>query len=82
MCNVHPTRTRRFVGGGGTLSSVSTPQPDEGGRFTWVVTWGRPGRRDWKIVHVKAHDADEALQIARDEHPELLPPTAAILGQA
>lgn len=48
--------------------------------FTWIVTWGRPGRRDWKVVHVEAYDADEALQAAREDHPHLLPPDAAILA--
>jgi len=61
--------------------AVSAPQPDASGRFTWVVTWGRPGRRDWKVVHIQAYDADEALQTAREQHPHLLPPDAAILSR-
>jgi hypothetical protein len=53
---------------------------DAAGRHVWVVTWGRPGRRDWKAVLVFAYEADEARHIARDAYPGLLPPDAAVLA--
>ena len=43
----------------------------------WMVTWGRPGRHDWRVEWVVAHDADEALTLAREAHPELLTPRHA-----
>ena len=53
---------------------------DEAGRAVFVVTWGRPGRRDWRAVLVLAYEADEALAVARHAYPELLPPDAAVLA--
>ncbi|HEV7888882.1 MAG TPA: hypothetical protein VGO92_15090 [Acidimicrobiales bacterium] len=53
---------------------------DESGRHVWVVTWGRPGRRDWRAVLVFAFDADEARAVAFDAAPHLLPPDAAVLA--
>jgi hypothetical protein len=44
----------------------------------WLVTWGRPGRVDWRVVRVMAHDAEEALVIARELHPDLPPPQVAL----
>ena len=64
--------------GSDTLSPV--PPTDPEGRFVWVVTWGRPGRRDWRAVLVKAYDADEAKQAARAAAPELLPPEGVVLA--
>lgn len=58
---------------------MSTPT-DDAGRYVWVVTWGRPGRRDWRAVLVKAFDADEARHAARDAYPELLPPEGVVLA--
>jgi hypothetical protein len=58
---------------------VSTPT-DDAGRYVWVVTWGRPGRMDWRAVLVKAYDAEEARQAARDEYPHLLPPEGVVLA--
>ena len=45
-----------------------------------MVTWGRPGRRDWQAVLVLAFDAEEACAIARGAYPALLPPDAAVLA--
>ena len=42
------------------------------------MTWGRPSHGDWAAVLVKAHDPDEALQLAADAHPERFRPTAAV----
>ena len=43
----------------------------------FVVTWGQPGRTDWRAVLVRAGDPDEALVAAREAYPERLPPTVA-----
>lgn len=45
-----------------------------------MVTWGRPGRLDWRAVLVLAFEGDEALAIARHSYPHLLPPDAAVLA--
>jgi hypothetical protein len=64
---------------------VHAPNPgsapaDEQGRYVWVVTWGRPGRRDWQAVLVLAFEADEARAVARLAYPHILPPDAAVLA--
>ena len=51
---------------------------DDQGRFVWVVTWGRPGRVDWRAVLVLAYDADDARQRARHEYPHLLAPEGVV----
>jgi hypothetical protein len=51
---------------------------DKQGRHVFVVTWGRPGRRDWRAVLVLAYDPDEACVTARAAYPDLLPPEAAV----
>lgn len=53
---------------------------DEWGRFVWTVTWGRPGRADWKAVLVVAHDADEALVLATSARPQWLRPQEVFLA--
>lgn len=58
---------------------MSTPTDAEG-RYVWVVTWGRPGRVDWRAVLVKAYDAEEAKQAACDAYPHLLPPEGVVLA--
>ncbi len=53
---------------------------DESGRFVWTVTWGRPGRADWKAVLVLAYDADEAVSLASAARPDWLRPREAFLA--
>ncbi|HVF74291.1 MAG TPA: hypothetical protein VM938_04530 [Acidimicrobiales bacterium] len=53
---------------------------DDGGRFVWTVTWGRPGRADWKALHVLAYDADEAVVLASAARPEWLRPQEVFLA--
>ncbi|MDQ1438965.1 MAG: hypothetical protein QOK43_2594 [Acidimicrobiaceae bacterium] len=53
---------------------------DAQGRYVWVVTWGRPGRTDWRAVLVLAYEAEEACNLARDANRDLLPPDAAVLA--
>lgn len=53
---------------------------DEWGRFVWTVTWGRPGRSDWRAVLVVAHDADEALALASRAHPDWFRPHEVFLA--
>lgn len=48
--------------------------------FVWTVTWGRPGRADWKAVLVVAHDPDEALATAMEARPEWLRPQEVFLA--
>ena len=55
-------------------------QVDGAGRHVWVVTWGKPGRRDWRAVLVLAYEADEARALAHDAFPDLFPPDAAVLA--
>jgi hypothetical protein len=55
---------------------------DAAGRHVWVVTWGRPGRVDWKAVLALAYDPDHALALARRRFPDLRPPDAAVLAAA
>lgn len=61
---------------------MSTPPDptDDQGRYVWVVTWGRPGRVDWKAVLVKAYDAEEARHAARDAYPDRFPPEGVVLA--
>lgn len=60
---------------------MSTPDPtDDQGRYVWVVTWGRPGRVDFRAVLVKAYDAEEARQAARRFYPGLFPPEGVVLA--
>ncbi len=42
------------------------------------MTWGRPARTDWAAVLVKAHDPDEAMQVAAEHFPDRWRPTAAV----
>lgn len=56
-----------------------TPSDDRG-RFVWTVTWGRPGRADWKAVLVLAHDAEEARLLAAEARPEWLRPQEVFLA--
>lgn len=53
---------------------------DDQGRHVWVVTWGRPGRRDFRAVLVLAYEAEEARRVAHEAHPHLLAPDAAVLA--
>jgi hypothetical protein len=53
---------------------------DESGRFVWTVTWGRPGRADWKALHVLAYDEDEAVVLASGARPEWLRPREVFLA--
>jgi hypothetical protein len=62
------------------MGNTEGAQVDEAGRHVWVVTWGRPGRRDWRAVLVLAYEAEEARVIARHANPGLLPPDAAVLA--
>lgn len=62
--------------------STQAPPTDDQGRYVWVVTWGRPGRIDWRAVLVMAYDADEARQHAVTANPHLLPPDGVVLAAA
>ena len=53
---------------------------DDSGRFVWTVTWGRPGRADWKAVLVLAYDADEAVVLASAARPDWLRPQEVFLA--
>lgn len=55
---------------------------DAAGRHVWVVTWGRPGRVDWKAVLALAYDPEDALALARRRYPDLRPPDAAVPAAA
>ena len=60
----------------GPSSTPSGPGP-----WRWVVTWGvwlRPGSRS---IVVEAFDADEALVLAHERHPELERPRTAFLAR-
>jgi hypothetical protein len=60
--------------------AMAADPTDDEGRYVWVVTWGRPGRIDWKAVVVLAYEGEEARQIARAAMPDRLPPDAAVLA--
>jgi hypothetical protein len=48
------------------------------GPFKFRVIWGDPFKGMSQVI-VEAHDADEALVLARDQHPELPRPRVALL---
>jgi hypothetical protein len=54
-----------------------TGRPDL--RAEWLVTWGVLARSGFVVEHVEAYDADEALAIAAQRHPELERPRVALL---
>jgi hypothetical protein len=56
------------------------PSPRGGtGPLHWLVTWGVLARSGFVVEHVDAFDADEALTIAAQRHPELERPRVALL---
>ena len=54
---------------------------ESSGLWAWIVTWGVMLRPGWHSVVVQAHDADEALVLAGDLHPELERPRTAFLAR-
>ena len=61
------------------MTAAMTPT-DESGRFVWTVTWGRPGRADWKALLVLAYDEDEAVVLASSARPEWFRPQEVFLA--
>ena len=59
---------------------MTTPPTDDTGRFVWMVTWGRPGRADWRAALVLAYDVDEARVVAADAQPDRMRPREAFLA--
>ncbi|MBW3667634.1 MAG: hypothetical protein KY443_00355 [Actinobacteria bacterium] len=59
---------------------MAGPPTDEAGRFVWTVTWGRPGRADWRAALVLAYDPDEASVVAADAQPDRMRPQEAFLA--
>jgi hypothetical protein len=51
------------------------------GPWSWTVTWGSLLRPGFAAERVTAWDADEALVIAAEMHPELPRPRVALLAQ-
>lgn len=57
------------------------PTPLAGsGPWTWIVVWGVLGRPGFTVEHVTAHDADEALALARELRVDLGAPRVAFLS--
>jgi hypothetical protein len=68
-----------------------TPEPDDAtkagptshmsgvGPWSWTVTWGVLARPGFAVEHVLAWDADEALVLAAQRHPERERPRVAFL---
>jgi len=52
------------------------------GPWSWTVTWGALARPGFVVEHVEAWDADEALVLAAQRHPELERPRVAFLTRA
>ena len=52
----------------------------EGGPWCWTVTWGVLARPGFAVEHVEAWDADEALVLAAERHPERERPRGAFLS--
>lgn len=59
---------------------MTAPPTDDAGRFVWMVTWGRPGRADWRAALVLAYDVDEARVVAADAQPDRMRPQEAFLA--
>lgn len=59
---------------------MTAPPTDGAGRFVWMVTWGRPGRADWRAALVLAYDVDEARVVAADAQPDRMRPHEAFLA--
>lgn len=59
---------------------MTGPPTDDTGRFVWMVTWGRPGRADWRAALVLAHDVDEARVVGADARPDRMRPQEAFLA--
>lgn len=59
---------------------TAAPPTDEAGRFVWTVTWGRPGRADWRAALVLAYDVDEARVVAAEAQPDRMRPQEAFLA--
>ncbi len=51
------------------------------GPWRWIVTWGQIMRINFDSVIVEAFDAEEALVIARELHPERPAPRTAFLAR-
>lgn len=54
-------------------------EPGPRGPWIWTVTWGVLARPGFAAEHVVAHDADEALVLAAQRHPERPRPRVAFL---
>jgi hypothetical protein len=50
------------------------------GPWSWTVTWGVLARPGFAVEHVTAFDADEALVLAAQLHPERPRPRVAFLS--
>jgi|GEM_PF-2586064 hypothetical protein len=51
------------------------------GPWRWIVTWGQIMRINFDSVVVEAFDAEEAMVIARELHPERPTPRTAFLAR-
>ena len=63
------------------MSEPREPSPSAVGPWTFIVTWGVLLRPGWHSMRVEAYDAEEALVLAAELHPELPRPRTAYLAR-
>ena len=65
----------------GKIPAVVEPGELGPGPWKWIVTWGALLHHGWHSVVVEAFDADDALVIAREAHPDRPAPRTALLAR-